>query len=84
MTIFDGLIDGLLRSCQVGVDVAGVLTVLVSFSFIQFVLISNFLFPTYQDWTTSKWHPVLKVWEQPQAKHSKVMQNSYGLALKSF
>ena len=36
---------------------------------------SNYLLS--RDWVSSKWHPVLKVWEQLQDKHSKEMQNSY-------
>ena len=30
-----------------------------------------------RDWAGLKWGPVLKVWEQLQDKHGKVMQNSY-------
>ena len=30
-----------------------------------------------RDWAGIKWHPVLKVWEQLQDKHSEEMQNSY-------
>ena len=32
-----------------------------------------------RNWVGLKWHPVLKIWEQLQDKHSKGMQNSYGL-----
>ena len=29
------------------------------------------------DYVGLEWHPVLKVWEQLQDEHSKVMHNSY-------
>ena len=29
------------------------------------------------EWVGSKWHPLLKVWEELQDVHSKDMQNSY-------
>ena len=30
-----------------------------------------------REWAGLKWHPVFKVWEQLQDKHSKEMQNLY-------
>ena len=30
-----------------------------------------------RDWAVLKWCPKFKVWQQPQEKHRKMMQNSY-------